>query len=81
VHGNSEGRVVPARSFPLTSARPQAILHAFEDAIEKAGRVCALARGREVVGIVECVKKLVSAERQKAVHILAAADLALKELG
>jgi hypothetical protein len=47
----------------------------------KATRVCQLARGREVVGIIACVRKLVSAERQKAVHILAAADAALKELG
>jgi hypothetical protein len=60
--------------------KPQLILHNFEDAVEKAGRVCQLAKGREVNGMVECVKKLVNAERLKAVHILAAADVALKEL-
>jgi hypothetical protein len=43
-------------------------------------RVCQLARGREVVGIAACVAKLISAERQKALHILAAADRALAEL-
>jgi hypothetical protein len=67
--------------YPSPAPLPSGVLHAFEDAVEKAGRVCALARGREVVGIVECVRKLISAERLRAVHILAAADLALRELG
>lgn len=49
--------------------------------MEKAARVCQLARGRPVNGMVECVRKLVSAERQRALHILAAADAALAELG
>jgi hypothetical protein len=74
----------PARIVPLSSARPrrppQAILNEFEVAMAKAVRVCQLARGREVVGIEACVAKLVSAERQKALHILAAADRALAEL-
>jgi hypothetical protein len=74
----------PARVVPLSSARrsrpPQAILSDFEAAMQKAARVCQLARGREVGSIAACVAKLVSAERQKALHILAAADRALAEL-
>jgi hypothetical protein len=35
---------------------------------------------RPVNGTVECERKLVSAERLRAQHILAAADLALAEL-
>jgi hypothetical protein len=48
--------------------------------MEKAARVCQLARGREVVGIKACVAKLVNAERQRVLHILAAADRAIAEL-
>ena len=73
-----------ARSFPpATPSRrcpPQQILHEFEAAMEKAARVCQLARGREVVGIKACVAKLVNAERQRVLHILAAADRAIAEL-
>jgi hypothetical protein len=36
--------------------------------------------GREVVGIVACVRKLIVSRRQEALHILAAADLALEAL-
>jgi len=83
--GTPEAPVAPARSFPLSThsrrCQPQAILHGFEAAMEKAARVCQLARGREVVGIAACVAKLVNAERQRALHILAAADRALAELG
>jgi hypothetical protein len=57
------------------------LLSEFEAAMEKAGRVCQLARGREVVGITACCIKLISAERQKAAHIIAAADRALADLG
>jgi hypothetical protein len=82
--GTPEAPIAPARSFaPATPSRrcqPQAILQGFEAAMEKAARVCQLARGREVVGIAACVAKLISAERQKALHILAAADRALAEL-
>jgi hypothetical protein len=60
--------------------KPQAILNEFEAAMQKAARVADLARGRPVVGIIECVRKLISAERQRALHILAAADRALAEL-
>ena len=80
----SQAPNMPARIVPLPSARPrsppQAILSAFQDAMEKATRVCQLARGREVGSIKACVAKLVSAERQRALHILAAADMALAEL-
>jgi hypothetical protein len=78
----SQAPNTPARSFPLStpSRPPQAILSEFEAAMEKATRVCQLARGREVVGIAACVAKLISAERQKALHILAAADRAIAEL-
>jgi hypothetical protein len=80
----SQGPSMPARSFSLSTpsrrCQPQAVLNTFEAAMEKAGRVCQLARGREVVGIAACVAKLISAERQRALHILAAADLALAEL-
>jgi hypothetical protein len=68
-------------STPRPRGQPQQILHAFEAAMDKATRVCQLARGRPVNGMVECVRKLVGAERQRCVHILAAADAALKELG
>jgi hypothetical protein len=80
----SQAPNMPARIVPLPSARPrgqpQAILCEFEAAMAKAGRVANLAKGRPVVGIVECVAKLISAERQKALHVLAAADRALAEL-
>jgi hypothetical protein len=81
----SQGPVAPARTVPLSSALasrpPQAILNDFEAAREKATRVADLAKGRPVSSIVECVRKLVSAERQKALHVLVAADRALAELG
>jgi hypothetical protein len=81
----SQGPITPARSFPLSSdlprRPPQAILSEFEAAMAKATRVADLAKGREVVVIKACVAKLVSAERQRCVHILAAADRALAELG
>jgi hypothetical protein len=67
-------------STPRPRSPPQAILSDFEAAMAKATRVCQLARGREVVGIEACCVKLISAERQKALHILAAADRALAEL-
>ena len=82
--GTPEAPIAPATSLPLSTpsrrCQPQAILCEFEAAMEKAARVWAIARGREVVGIAACVAKLVSAERQKALHILAAADRALAEL-
>jgi hypothetical protein len=83
--GTPEGPVVRTGqtrllSTPSRRCQPQAILNEFEAAMEKAVRVCQLARGREVVGIAACVAKLVSAEGQKALHILAAADRAIAEL-
>jgi hypothetical protein len=71
----SGGRQSEARRM-----NPQQILHQFEDAVEKAGRVCALAKGRPVNGIVACCIKLISAEKQKAAHIAAAASVALAQL-
>jgi len=84
-YGNPGGSRCTDQIVPLSThsrrCQPQAILHGFEAAMEKAARVCQLARGREVVGIAACVAKLVNAERQRALHILAAADRALAELG
>jgi hypothetical protein len=37
--------------------------------------------GREVNSIVDCVRKLVNAERQKAEHVIQAATVAFAELG
>jgi hypothetical protein len=80
----SQAPIAPAPAniptTPRPRGQPQAILSAFQDAMEKATRVCQLARGREVGSIKACVAKLVSAERQRALHILAAADMALAEL-
>ena len=80
----SQGPIAPARSLPLSTARrsppPQAVLATFQDAVTRAENLRRMQAGREVVGIAACVAKLISAERQKALHILAAADLALAEL-
>jgi hypothetical protein len=76
---------MPARSFTPSTAlprgQPQQILHVFQDAVDRAENLRRMMAGRPVTGIVACVKKLISAERQKALHILAAADRALAELG
>jgi hypothetical protein len=76
--------VVPARSFPLSTPSrrgpPQAVLNQFQDAVDRAENLRRLEVGRPSSGTVDCVLKLVNAERRKAVHILAAADLALGEL-
>ena len=80
----SQGPITPARTVPLSSAHPrrvpQAILNAFQDAVARAENLRKMQIGREVVGIAACVAKLISAERQKALHILAAADRAIAEL-
>jgi hypothetical protein len=80
----SQAPNIPARIVPLPSARPrsspQAILSAFQDAVARAENLRKMQNGREVGSIKACVLKLVNAERQKAVHILAAADHALAEL-
>ena len=82
--GTPEAPVAPARSLPLSTpsrrCQPQAILNAFQDAVTRAENLRRMQNGREVVGIAACVAKLISAERQRALHILAAADLALAEL-
>jgi hypothetical protein len=81
----SKAPIAPARIVPLSSARPrgqpQAILNTFQHAVDRAENLRRMQNGREVVGIVACCAKLISAERQKALHILAAADRALAELG
>jgi hypothetical protein len=81
----SQGPITPAPAntpcHALPRRSPQAVLSEFEAAMQKAARVADLAKGREVIGILECVRKLVSAERQRCVHIIAAADRALAELG
>jgi hypothetical protein len=80
----SQGHHMPTRSFPASTPRPrsppQAILNAFQGAVDRAENLRRMQIGREVVGIAACVAKLISAERQRCVHILAAADLALAEL-
>jgi hypothetical protein len=74
----------PARSFaPATPSRrgqPQAILDAFQDAVTRAENLRRMQNGREVVGIAACVVKLINSERQKAEHVIQAADRALAEL-
>jgi hypothetical protein len=71
---------IASASTPRPRALPQQILSNFQDAMEKAGRVCQLARGRPVNGMVECVAKLINAERQKAQHVIQAATVALAQL-
>jgi hypothetical protein len=70
--------------IPLTIAArrrpPQAVLSQFQDAVTRAENLRRMQNGREVVGIVECVRKLINSERQKAEHIIAAAALALSQL-
>jgi hypothetical protein len=81
----SQAPNMPARSLPLSTPRPrsppQAILNAFQGAVDRAENLRRMQNGREVVGIVNCVAKLINSERQKAAHIIAAADVALAELG
>ena len=83
--GTPEAPIAPARLFPPATpsrrCQPQAILNAFQDAVARAENLRKMQIGREVVGIAACVAKLISAERQKALHILAAADRAIAELG
>jgi hypothetical protein len=80
----SQGPNTPARLLPLSTPRrrppPQAILNAFQDAVARAENLRRMQIGREVVGIVECVRKLVNAERQKAEHVIQAATVALAQL-
>jgi hypothetical protein len=80
----SRAPITPPRSLPLSTPRPraapQAVLNQFQDAVDRAENLRRLEVGRPSSGTVDCVLKLVNAERRKAVHILAAADLALKEL-
>ena len=82
--GTPEAPIAPARSFPLSTpsrrCQPQAILNAFQDGVARAENLRKMQIGRPSNGIVDCVLKLISAERQKALHILAAADHALAEL-
>ena len=81
----SQAPVAPANPFPASTPRPrgqpQAILNAFQGAVDRAENLRRMQNGREVVGIIECVAKLIKSERQKAEHIILAADVALKELG
>jgi hypothetical protein len=82
--GTPEAPIAPATSLPLSTpsrrCQPQAILNAFQDAVARAENLRKMQIGREVVGIAACVAKLVNAERQRALHILAAADRAIAEL-
>jgi hypothetical protein len=74
-------KLIEARARIVPVPRPpQAILNAFQDAVAKAENLRRMQNGREVGSIVECVRKLINAERQKAEHILAAAALALSQL-
>jgi hypothetical protein len=81
----SQAPNIPARIIPLSSSLPrcppQAILNTFQDAVTRAENLRKMQNGREVVGITECIRKLVNSERQKALHVIQAADHALKELG
>jgi hypothetical protein len=81
--GTPEAPGTPAGSFPLSTARPrssQAVLSEFQDAVSMAENLRRMQAGREVVGITACCVKLVNAEKQKAQHILTAADRAIAEL-
>jgi hypothetical protein len=64
----------------MTREAAQLIYDRFTAAVDKAAAVKALMLGRPVGSIAECVGKLVAAERQHALHILAAADRALESL-
>jgi hypothetical protein len=76
--------ITPARTVPLASGLPrcppQQILNEFQGAVDRAENLRRMQNGREVVGIEACVRKLINSERQKAEHILAAADRVLAEL-
>jgi hypothetical protein len=82
--GTPEAPNTPARSFPLSTpsrrCQPQAMLNAFQDAVDRAESLRRMQIGRPSNGTVDCVLKLVNAERLKATNILAAADRALAEL-
>jgi hypothetical protein len=60
--------------------KPQFVLNEFQDAVTRAENLRRMQNGREVVGMVECVRKLINSEKQKALHVILAADEALKEL-
>jgi hypothetical protein len=64
----------------MTREAAQLILTTFMDAMARSADVRSMARGRPVEGIAACVRKLVDAERQHAIHTLAAADRALASL-
>jgi hypothetical protein len=71
----------PGTPFKEPSRRPpQAVLNEFQGAVDRAENLRRMQNGREVVGIVECVRKLISSERQKAEHIINAAAIALAQL-
>jgi hypothetical protein len=59
---------------------PQQILDTFYAAAARSAGVRKLALGRSSDSIAACVRKIIAAARQDAIHILAAADAALAEL-
>jgi hypothetical protein len=65
----------------MTRAEAQAILDAFQVAVDRSSRIRELVRGRPVEGMAACVAKIIAAERLHARHVLAAADRALAQLG
>jgi hypothetical protein len=60
--------------------KPQTILDAFYEAVAWSATVRKLALGRPSDGIAACVRKIIAAARQDALHIVQAADAALAEL-
>jgi hypothetical protein len=56
------------------------VFSVFQGAVIRAENLRRMQIGREVVGITACVAKLVNAERQKALHVIQAATVALAEL-
>jgi hypothetical protein len=66
---------------PRAGASHKQSSNAFQDGVAPTENLRKMQIGRPSNGTVDCVLKLVNAERLKAVNILAAADAALKELG
>jgi hypothetical protein len=59
---------------------PQTILDQFYDAVGRSETVRKMALNRPSGSIAACVRKIIAAARQDALHIFQAADAALAEL-
>jgi hypothetical protein len=60
--------------------KPQQILDEFHAAMARSETVCKMALNRPSGSIAACVRKIIAAARQDALHIVQAADAALAAL-